>query len=296
MAYLQWNGQGDLYDWLQEVGANPRRTTNGYSIKCLNTDHEDERNSAKIFDDLWWTCFGTCGRHNVLTKQAFDAMGTNYKPSEDNYQVKAREEEDTVVVDYYDYWLSLDPLDEGIKGIPASTLNKLGWRKLPGGNQLHLPAGIFIPAFNASRTRIPFCQVRHLEGDRRFSFPSRVKPLAFGMESVQQFTRYVAFTEGNSDRAVLEAAGIPAIAIPSGSSGKLLRSIGEWAVRENLLMVAVSDNDAVGDKLLRSLDGVAPYIDARVNKYKDIGEKLEAEGISSIVREYSWLRPNQPSS
>ena len=279
--------EDEIYEKAMAMGLNPRRTPKGFSIRCPR--HEDRRNSAIVFkNDGWAACLASCGRWNF--------MGTNYKPSEDNYQVKAREEEDTVVVDYYDYWLSLDPLDEGIKGIPASTLNKLGWRKLPGGNQLHLPAGIFIPAFNASRTRIPFCQVRHLEGDRRFSFPSRVKPLAFGMESVQQFTKYVAFTEGNSDRAVLEAAGIPAIAIPSGSSGKLLRSIGEWAVRENLLMVAVSDNDAVGDKLLRSLDGVAPYIDARVSKYKDIGEKLEAEGISSIVREYSWLRPSQYSS
>ena len=279
--------EDEIYEKAMAMGLNPRRTPKGFSIRCPR--HEDRRNSAIVFkNDGWAACLASCGRWNF--------MGTNYKPSEDNYQVKAREEEDTVVVDYYDYWLSLDPLDEGIKGIPASTLNKLGWRKLPGGNQLHLPAGIFIPAFNASRTRIPFCQVRHLEGDRRFSFPSRVKPLAFGMESVQQFTKYVAFTEGNSDRAVLEAAGIPAIAIPSGSSGKLLRSIGEWAVRENLLMVAVSDNDAVGDKLLRSLDGVAPYIDARVNKYKDIGEKFEAEGLASIVKEYSWLRPSQSSS
>ena len=279
--------EDEIYEKAMAMGLNPRRTPKGFSIRCPR--HEDRRNSAIVFkNDGWACCLASCGRWNF--------MGTNYKPSEDNYQVKAREEEDTVVVDYYDYWLSLDPLDEGIKGIPASTLNKLGWRKLPGGNQLHLPAGIFIPAFNASRTRIPFCQVRHLEGDRRFSFPSRVKPLAFGMESVQQFTKYVAFTEGNSDRAVLEAAGIPAIAIPSGSSGKLLRSIGEWAVRENLLMVAVSDNDAVGDKLLRSLDGVAPYIDARVNKYKDIGEKFEAEGLASIVKEYSWLRPSQSSS
>ena len=279
--------EDEIYEKAMAMGLNPRRTPKGFSIRCPR--HEDRRNSAIVFkNDGWAACLASCGRWNF--------MGANYKPSEDNYQVKAREEEDTVVVDYYDYWLSLDPLDEGIKGIPASTLNKLGWRKLPGGNQLHLPAGIFIPAFNASRTRIPFCQVRHLEGDRRFSFPSRVKPLAFGMESVQQFTKYVAFTEGNSDRAVLEAAGIPAIAIPSGSSGKLLRSIGEWAVRENLLMVAVSDNDAVGDKLLRSLDGVAPYIDARVSKYKDIGEMYEAEGKEAVRKEYSWLSPSQYSN
>ena len=275
--------EDEIYEKAMAMDLNPRRTPKGFSIRCPR--HEDRRNSAIVFkNDGWAACLASCGRWNF--------MGNNYKPSEDNYQVKAREEEDTVVVDYYDYWLSLDALDEGIKGIPASTLNKLGWRKLPGGNQLHLPPGIFIPAFDASRTGIPFCQVRHLEGDRRFSFPSKVKPLAFGMESIQQFTEYVVFTEGNSDRAVLEAAGIPAIALPSGSSGRLLRSIGEWAVRKNLLMVAVSDNDAVGDKLLRSLDGVAPYIDARVSKHKDIGEKLEAEGLASIVKEYAWLRPS----
>lgn len=270
-----------IYNKALQMDLNPRVTPKGFSVRCPR--HDDKRNSAIIFkNDGWIHCFATCGRWNF--------MGTNYAPVQENYEVKKRVQEDTILVDYYDYWLSLEILDEGIKGIPANTLNKLGWRKLPGQNQLHLPPGIFIPAFNASRTKIPFAQVRHLEGDRRFSFPSRVKPLAFGMESVGALQKYLPFTEGNSDRAVLEAAGIQAIAIPSGSSGGILRSMGEWAVQHNILLVAISDNDAVGDKLLRSLDGVAPYIDARVEGYKDIGEKLEAEGLSSIVQEYSWLK------
>lgn len=276
-----------IYNKAMEMGLNPRPTPKGFSVRCPR--HEDRRNSAIIFkNDGWIACLAACGRWNF--------MGSNYQPNPDNYAVKERREEDTLVVDYYDYWLSLETLDEGIKGIPASVLNRIGWRKLPRNNQLQLRSGIFIPAFNGSRTSIPFGQVRHLEGDRRFSFPSRVRPLAFGMEQVGLFTRYLPFTEGNSDRAVLEAIGVPAVAIPSGSSGGILRSIGEWAVRHDVLMVAVSDNDAVGDKLLRSLDGVAPYIDARVQRYKDIGELLEAEGLEAVEREYSWLRQSQSSS
>lgn len=275
-----------IYEKASSLGLNPRPTPKGYSIRCPK--HSDRRNSAIVFkDDGFAACLAGCGRWNF--------MGTYIAPREENYQVKEREDEDNLVVDYYDYWLSLSPLDEGIKGLSANVLNSLGWRKLPSNNQMGLPPGIFIPAFSPSRTSIPFAQVRHTSGDRRFSFPPRVKPLAFGMESTEKFQRYLPFTEGNSDRAVLEAAGIPAIALPSGASGRLLRSVGEWAIRQGLLLVAVSDNDAVGDKLLHSLDGTAPYVDARVEGYKDIGEMFEAEGLAAIERRYSWLRPS-PSS
>lgn len=277
----------EIYAKAYQMGLNPRRTPKGFSIRCPK--HEDRHNSAIVFkNDGWAACMASCGRWNF--------MGANYKPSEDNYKVRQEVKEDFIEADYYDFWLSLEPLSEGIKGIPARELNKLGWRKLPSNNPLRLPPGIFIPAFNPSRDKIPFCQVRHLEGDRRFSFPSRVKPLAFGMESIPKISKYVVFTEGNSDRAVLEMAGIPTIALPSGSSGKLLQSIGEWAKSEKFILVSASDRDTVGDLLLRSLDEVCTFIDARQVKYKDVGELFEAEGADGVRREYSWLRPNQSSS
>lgn len=288
MEYPRWNGRGDVYDWLQSIEAHPKRTSRGWSIRCLNPKHTDGRNSAQLFEnDFWWVCYGGCGRFPLLPR---GASGYRSQPAEENYQIRKEVVQDTIKADYYDYWLSLEPLTEGIKGIPANHLNKLGWRKLPGGNDLGLPAGIFIPAFTPKRTSIPFCQVRHLEGDRRFSFPSRVKPLAFGMESIPSLQEYVPFTEGNSDRSILEMAGVPAIAIPSGASGALLRDLGRWANDNGKILVACSDRDPVGDKLLFSLDGIAPYIDARPVGYKDIGEMYEAEGLDKIRQEYSWLR------
>lgn len=276
-----------IYEKAMEMGLNPRRTPKGFSIRCPR--HEDRRNSAIVFsNDGWCACMAGCGRWNF--------MGARNTPNKDNYEVKQRQTESFLEVDYYDYWLSLETLDEDIKGIPANALNKLGWRKLPRNNQMGLPPGVFIPAFGASRTTIPFAQVRHLSGDRRFSFPSRVKPLAFGMESTERFQRYVPFTEGNSDRAVLEMAGIPALAIPSGASGAILRSVGEWANSKGLILVAVSDRDAVGDSLLHNLDGTAPYIDARPIGYKDVNDMYQDKGIEHIEREYSWLKPNLSSN
>lgn len=279
--------EDQIYQKASAEGLQPRRTPKGYSIICPK--HEDRHHSAIIFsNDGFAACFAGCGRWNY--------MGTNYKPSKENYEVKQRQDEDRISVDYFDYWLSLDPLDEDVKGIPAAYLNSIGWRKLPSDNQLRLPPGIFIPAFNGSRTRIPFCQVRHLSGDRRFSFPSRVKPLAFGMEVLGSVQKYVAFTEGNSDRAVLQMAGIQTIGIPSGASGSILRSLGEWAREHRVILVAVSDNDPVGDSLLRSLDSVATYIDARPIGYKDINDMYQDVGIDGIRKEYGWLANQEPSS
>ena len=102
--------------------------------------------------------------------------------------------------------------------------------------------------------------------------------------------KFLAFTEGNSDRATLELAGIPTIAIPSAASGAILRRMGEWATSNNKILVACSDNDKAGSKLLKSLDGVAPYIDARPQGYKDYNEMYQAEGMAAIERSIGWLK------
>lgn len=271
----------EIYDKALREGLNPRRTPKGWSIRCPH--HDDKNNSALVFsNDAWACCFAGCPRWNFL--------GHRTTPNRENYQVRQEVREDYNKVDYRDYWLSLEPLTEPIKGIPASHLNGLGWRKLPDQNLLHLPPGVFIPAFNTSRTQIPFAQVRHLSGDRRFSFPNRVRPIPFGFESLNDVPKFIAITEGNTDRATLEMAGIKAIAIPSASSGRLLKQLGEWANENSRTLVACSDNDDAGSRLLASLDGIAPIIDARPPAgYKDYGELYEDKGIEAVRKELSWI-------
>jgi hypothetical protein len=232
-------------------------------------------------------CFAGCGRWNIF--------GSHAPRTTESFAVRRQERDDWVVADYFDYWLSLEPLDEDCKGVPAEALNKLGWRKLPDNNPLHLRSGIFIPAFNADRSQAPFCQVRHLEGDRRFSSPSRVKPLVFGMESIQRMAYYIPFVEGNRDRAVLEMVGVPCLAIPSASSGKLLKSVAKYANDRGAVLVACSDKDDAGDDLLRSLDSVAPYVDNRPPKpYKDYAMMYEELGANAVRKEVEWIiRENQ---
>lgn len=311
---LYWDGRGDLYDWLIQHDLHPRRTPKGYSVRCLNHYHDDRSNSAQIFtNDLWWACYA-CGERHPLIKdlgsrllRGLGQRGAGYRNANygaytarynwndpydhGDYSIKQYRKGVQVGHNYYDYWLTLEPPREAIKDIPAAFLAALGWRVLPSDNPLHLPQGIFIPAWNTDRTAIPFCQVRHPDGSsRRFSFPSGEEPLAFGYESLSRAKKFVAFTEGSSDRATLELAGIPTIAIPSAASGAILRRMGKWATDNNKILVACSDNDEAGSKLLKSLDGVAPYIDARPQGYKDYNEMYRAEGMSAIERSIGWLK------
>lgn len=298
---LYWDGNGDLHTWLCQNDLHPRPTPKGYSVRCLNRYHDDKSNSAQIFtNDLWWACYA-CGERHPLVKQSksmarrsetWGNVRENWLDPYDHgdYRIKRREEGGGVECDYYDYWLTLEPLDAGVRDLPKTLLLQLGWRKLPDNNDLGLPAGIFIPAWDANRSHIPFCQVRHPAGaDRRFSFPSGAKPMVFGFESLSRMGKYVPFTEGNSDRATLELAGIPALAIPSAANGALLTNMARWCRKNGKIPVACSDNDKAGSKLLKSLDGVTPYIDMRPLGFKDYNEMYRIKGLAAVKERLSWL-------
>jgi hypothetical protein len=275
-----------IYAKACEMGLQPRRTPRGWSIRCPH--HDDAHHSAKVFnDDGWAACFAGCQRWNFV--------GNTSAPRVENYAIKVKEAPDYDDVDYFDYWLGLDPIVEDCKGIPARYLNSLGWRQLPSGNEINSKGGIFIPAFTTSRTAIPFCQIRHDGGDRRFSFPSRVKPLVFGFENLECCQTYVPFTERNTVAATLRLLGIPCLAFPSGSSGELLRKLGRWANKQGRILVACSDSDAVGDKFLSNLDTIAPYIDARPRGYKDYNDMYNDGKADKIREELEWLIPNNKS-
>lgn len=274
----------ELYDYLIRVEANPRRTSKGWSVRCLHPDHEDKNNSAIVFDDSWHACMGGCKR--------FSLYGPGYQgaPAKETYEPKVIRG----TVDYFDYWLSLEPLDEGIKGIPARHLNSLGWRKIESNNQLGTKGGIFIPYFTVGRDKILFYQVRHSEGSRRFTFTPGVTPIANGYESIPEMGKFLPFTEGASDRAVLELAGIPTVALPSASSGALLKGLASHAKANSMVAVACTDNDIAGDRLLSALDGVSTYIDLRPPKqYKDFGDMYEDKGIQAVRQHLRMLLPKK---
>lgn len=268
-----------IYDKALEMGLRPRRTPKGYSILCPL--HEDNNHSAIVYrNDGWAQCFAGCGRWRFMDREYEERQNEGHK--EPDIQQSN--------VDYYDFWLELEPLSEGIKGFPASHLNKLGWRKLENGNPLQIPGGIFIPAFDEAKKSITFFQVRHDGGPRRFSFPSGAEQIPFGLDVLERCKKFVPFTEGNSDRATLELAGIPTVALPSGSSGRLLRRLADYCRATGKILVSVSDNDVVGDKLLADLGDYTSYIDARVRGYKDINEAFLNEGLEWIIEKYKWLK------
>lgn len=270
-----------IYEKCERLGLQPRRTEKGYSILCPK--HEDTHRSAIVYvDDGYAQCFAQCGRWNFMKGEDYVKREKVIKPKEHK--------------NFKDTWLELDLVDQDIKGIPKSHLNKLGWRKYNGDidlpanvPQLGLMPGIFIPAFSQDRSSIPYCQIRHLSGERRFSFVSGATQIPFGLENLDNMERFVVFTEGNTDRAVLELAGIHAVAMPSGSSGRLLQQLGEYCRQTNKILVAISDNDKVGDKLLETLNGLYPCIDARVKGYKDINEAYLAKGIDWIKEHYKMF-------
>lgn len=275
----------ELYDYLIRVEANPRRTSRGWSVRCLHPGHQDKNNSAVVFDDSWHHCFAGCKR--------FSLYGPEYKgtQAEDTYEPK------TVrgTTDYFDFWLSLEPLTEGIKGLPARHLNSLGWRKIEDNNILGTKGGIFIPYFTVDRNSIMFYQVRHLEGHRRFTFTRDITPIANGYESLPSMAKFIPFTEGASDRAVLEYLGIPTVALPSASSGTILKGLAKYAKEKGKILVACSDNDDAGNRLLGNLSGVSTYIDLRPPApFKDFGEMFEQKGAREVKSYLRLLIPKAP--
>ena len=52
-----------LYETLERMDLHPRRTNNGWSIRCPK--HEDRHNSAQCFPDGWIQCYAGCGRFHI---------------------------------------------------------------------------------------------------------------------------------------------------------------------------------------------------------------------------------------
>ena len=256
----------EIEDELERLGLDPVWKGKYWVIHC--PQHQDRHKSCICNERGWITCFAGCKpiHINRISNRHINI----------SYDNQPQEQSKKHPNDYTNIWIDLEPLEDGIKGVPANILNKYGWRK-------YGTTDVFIPYFNKSKTRIPFYQIRHTQGERRFTFAKGESPMIFGLEVLNDAKKYLFVTEGTRDSIILRWAGINAIALPSASSLKLLLSVQKYVGEHNLLLCGCGDRDEAGEKLMSDIK--IPYLDCRCN-YKDIGEMLEAEGINKIKERY----------
>lgn len=265
-----------IEDELERLGLDPQDRGRYWLIHCPT--HEDRNKSAVCFKDGWVHCYAGCPRVHI-NKLCGDRPIVDYTSNENT-----TEEVGKGPTDFTEFWLQFDPIpnDVSVKGVPASELNKRGWRVFPGGWGMR--PGLFIPYFSTGRDKVVYFQIRHDEGERRFTFAKGVSPLVYGLEQLSKMSKYLVFTEGSRDSVILGMAGVPAVALPSASSGSHLKKMEQYAEENNLILVCAGDNDEAGDKLISNITG--PYIDARTPIGKDIGELYEQEGIEGVKKYY----------
>lgn len=262
---------------LERLGLDPSYRGRYWHIHC--PFHEDRNKSAVCFNDGWICCFAGCPRRHINSLVGAEICSRYSEQTEAEAKQSARQ-------DWTDLWLSLDTLQSDVKGVPYSVLNKLGWRWFPGG--FGVPAGVFIPYFNEDRSTVEFFQVRHTEGERRFTFAPGCTPTIYGKECIRFAERYLCFTEGSRDAVILRMCGIPAVAIPSASSGHLLRELSRICTERRTILVAISDRDEAGEKLLANLD--VPYIDMRTPVGKDVGDFYAEKSLAEVAKYYNKFR------
>ena len=183
------------------------------------------------------------------------------------------------------------PRDFNLKGLPIEVLDSLGWRWSEG---IHgMGSGIFIPYFNHARDSIPFAQVRHLSGDRRFTMLPGAEMTLYGKWNLHPGEK-LFIVEGCSDAAVLEHACIPWVAIPSASGGIMIINLAKYALKTGINLIYAGDNDEAGSKLKKALDEVAPYrVHQPPAEYKDWGEFFMATDIGTVSA-YCWEELKEP--
>lgn len=280
--------------YLEKLDLNPSDRGHYWLIRCPR--HEDRQPSAQCYkDDGFINCNAGCGRFHIneVARERGDPLpmqtkyGAHSHGEAQERPSKPKKEEKVVTGNFTDLWLDLEPLSANIevKGVPAIELNKRGWRKWSGGSGVG--AGIFIPYFDTTKTVVRFWQVRHTEGERRFTFAPGITPICYGMEMLPKCQQYLCFTEGSRDSVILGMAGVPAIALPSASSDKLLNGIADYCLKRQLTLVAVGDRDEAGEKLLAKLPIGA--LDFRTPVGKDVGDFYEQEGLEAVKRYYEMF-------
>lgn len=280
--------------YLEKLDLNPSDRGHYWLIRCPR--HEDRQPSAQCYkDDGFINCNAGCGRFHIneVARERGDPLpmpgkyGSHSHGEAQERPSKPKKEEKVVTGNFTEMWLDLEPLGANteVKGVPAIELNKRGWRQWAGGSGVG--AGIFIPYFDTTKTVVRFWQVRHTEGERRFTFAPGITPICYGMEMLPKCEKYLCFTEGSRDSVILGMVGVPAIALPSASSDKLLNGIADYCLKHQLTLVAVGDRDEAGEKLLAKLPIGA--LDFRTPVGKDVGEFYEQEGLEAVKRYYEMF-------
>lgn len=255
--------------------------------------HDDTHPSVQIYkDDFFVNCHAGCGRFHItkpfpaLRPQGpSNASGSTDTRSVNRSKKSAKEKQVTehkyVEQDQMEYWKSLPliPRDHNFKFLPLEILDDLGWRWLEGMDSY------YIPYFNRPKTKIPFSQMRHLNGERRFTFLKDAKPTLYGTWNLMPNMGKIFLVEGTSDAAVLETCGIPWIAAPSAASSALVGKMVVWAHEQGIQVVYAGDRDVAGDKLREVIDelGIPYRVKQCRDPYKDYGEMYEAEGLDSVT-------------
>jgi hypothetical protein len=286
--------ENDILRSLDQAGL---RYKNGpkYIISQCPT-HEDSNPSTQIFKDDWFVnCLAGCGRYHITkafpqllpadhpgntgSTQSSLAPKTRPAHAEDAKVNEPKYQEFNLFPDWEK--MPLIPRDHNFKGVPLDELDELGWRWDAAKNSY------FIPYFDRSKQFIPFAQWRHLTGDRRFTFLKDAKPIAYGMWNLDE--RILFVVEGTSDFAVLNYCMIPAIAMPSASSGTIMKGLAGFCKQNGITIVYAGDNDSAGDKLREALDEVVAYrVKQPPKKYKDWGDFFVAESQDAV---HEWCRP-----
>lgn len=184
--------------------------------------------------------------------------------------------------DLYNEWLAMPliPDSYSLHGVPAEVLNGMGWRETNGVSGMG--AGYFIPYFNASKTAIPFAQVRHLSGNRRFTMLPNSETIMYGLWNLQN-TDVIFVVEGPSDAAVMEACGYAAVAIPSASLTTMAVSLAHVCKKRAIKFIYAGDTDEAGKKLKKAIDDIYPYREIKQpDKYKDWGEFCEDTDVFEV--------------
>lgn len=284
----------EVENYLDSLDLRPIDRGRYWLIRCPR--HEDKQPSAQCFkDDGFIECHAGCGRFNIneVAKERGDPLPIPFEKGSETRKngsvrpSKPKKEPAPIRGDFTDMWFELEPLEPNmdVKGVSGMELNKRGWRKFPGGNGLH--AGIFIPYFNPQRTKVLFYQIRHLSGERRFTFAPKVTPIVYGMEVLPSCTRFLCVTEGSRDSVILRMAGLPAVALPSASSDKLLEGLCSYCMKNGLTMIWVGDKDEAGESLMAKAS--CPMIDYRTPVGKDIGDFYEDAGLEAIKEHYKMF-------
>lgn len=241
--------------------------------------HEDKNPSTQIFKNDWFVnCLAGCGRFHIT--KAFPEL-MPFKPGK--YAKPERRAKAEPAIQYKEFnlyaeWLNLPPIPRSheFKGIPLEVLDELGWRYTTG--ELGMGSGYFIPYFDQTKEDIPFAQVRHLEGDQRFTFLKDARPNIYGAWNLLGNKR-LFIVEGASDCATLQHLGIPWVGMPSASSASLIKELGIYAKQAGIRLIYAGDNDEAGDRLREALDEVCYYRKYQPPKeYKDWGDMFAALG------------------